>query len=458
MRLLIIGGSDAGTMAALRARELDPHVEITMVLADAFPNYSVCGLPFYVSDEVHDMGQLAHRRDVDIAARGIELLMDHTATKLDVDAQTVTVQGPKGEQVLGYDELIIGTGARPRTTAIRGADIQGVYPLHTMKDGLKVRARVDGGRIEKVLIVGGGYIGLEMADAFRHRDIAVTLQSRPASVLPTLDASLAATLEMEVREHGVEVRTGVTVTEITRSERGLVVRTDSGGAVEADVVLLGVGVEPNAELARDAGIAIGVAGAIRVDRQMRTDAPHVFAAGDCVETWHRLIRRPTFMPLGTTAYKQGRVAGENAVGGQREFAGSLGTQVVKVFALAAARTGLRDQEAAEGGFDPMTVESTPWDHKAYYPGARRLQIRVTGDRSSGALLGAQIVGPYDASVAKRIDIYPTALYHGMRVEDIEDLDLSYTPPLGAPWDAVQEAAMAWVTELTTASTSEATRS
>ena len=186
----------------------------------------------------------------------------------------------------------------------------------------------------------------------------------------------------------------------------------------------------------------GEKGAIRVDRRMRTNVADVFAAGDCVETWHRLLQSSTYFPLGTTAHKQGRVAGENAVGGDRLFEGSLGTQVVKVFDLAIARTGLRDHEAKRAGFDPLTVETEAWDHKAYYPGAQQLHIRVTGDRRSGQLLGAQILGHWQAE-AKRIDVYAAALFAGLSVDAINDLDLSYTPPLGSPWDAVQLSAQTW---------------
>jgi NADPH-dependent 2,4-dienoyl-CoA reductase/sulfur reductase-like enzyme len=196
-------------------------------------------------------------------------------------------------------------------------------------------------------------------------------------------------------------------------------------------------------------VATGLQGAIRVDRQMRTNIPDVLAAGDCVETWHRVLGKPSYLPLGTTAHKQGRIAGETAVGGGREFQGSVGTQVVKVFSLAVARTGVRDDEARTAGFDPLTVASTPWHHKVDYPGAQRLHVRVTGDRRTGRLLGAQIVGHWQAEVSKRIDIFATALFHGMTVEDINDLDLSYTPPMGAPWDAVQEAAQAWLSAVRT---------
>jgi NADPH-dependent 2,4-dienoyl-CoA reductase/sulfur reductase-like enzyme len=207
-------------------------------------------------------------------------------------------------------------------------------------------------------------------------------------------------------------------------------------------VLVVVGVRPETALAAEAGARLGVRGAIAVDPGMRTGLPDVFAAGDCVITHHRLLGA-TWLPLGTTAHKQGRVAGENALGGNRVFAGSLGTQVVKIFDQAAARTGLRDHEAAAAGFDPVTVESGADDHKAYYPGSHRITMRLTGDRTTGRLLGLQLFGHKNAEIAKRIDIAATAIYAGLTVDALSDLDLSYTPPLGSPWDAVQTGAQAW---------------
>jgi NADPH-dependent 2,4-dienoyl-CoA reductase/sulfur reductase-like enzyme len=339
---------------------------------------------------------------------------------------------------------VIATGARPRTTGIEGIQLPGVYPLHTMEDSFRVREKLDAGGLERAVIVGAGYIGLEMADAFVHRGLRVTLVSRSPTVMPSIDASLGEVVRRELEQHGVEVATGVEVAEIAGHEGALEVRGGSGFHRRADLVLVGGGVEPNSDLARAAGVATGVRGAIRVDRRMRTNIPGVLAAGDCVETWHRVLQKPTYLPLGTTAHKQGRVAGETAVGGDREFQGSVGTQVVKVFDLAVARTGLRDDDARAAGFGPLTVGSTPWHHKAYYPGAHRLHVRVTGERRTGRLLGAQIIGHWQAEVSKRSDIFASALFHSMTVEGMNDLDLSYTPPMGAPWDAVQEAAQAWL--------------
>jgi NADPH-dependent 2,4-dienoyl-CoA reductase/sulfur reductase-like enzyme len=217
-----------------------------------------------------------------------------------------------------------------------------------------------------------------------------------------------------------------------------------GFSAVADLVLVAVGAVPSTDLAQTAGVELGQHGAIQVNQRMETNVPNIYAAGDCVETWHRLLQKNVYIPLGTTAHKQGRIAGENAIGGNCEFQGTLGTQVVKVFELAIARTGLREAEAKEAGFEPVTVEFETWDHKVYYPGAHPIRIRVTGDANTRQLLGAQIIGHYQGEVAKRIDIFATALFHGMQVDQLSDLDLSYTPPLSSPWDPVQMAAQAWV--------------
>jgi NADPH-dependent 2,4-dienoyl-CoA reductase/sulfur reductase-like enzyme len=221
------------------------------------------------------------------------------------------------------------------------------------------------------------------------------------------------------------------------------VRGSGSFQTTADIVVVATGVKSSMKLAESAGVNRGVRGALRVTRAMETNIPDIYAAGDCVETWHRLLDRPTYFPLGTTAHKQGRVAGENAVGGCAEYAGSLGTQTVRIFDLAAARTGLRDDEASDEGFNPLTTELETWDHKAYYPGAHALHIRVTADRNGRRLLGAQIVGHVDAEVAKRIDIFVVALFHEIRIDELNELDLSYTPPLSSPWDPVQMSAQAW---------------
>jgi NADPH-dependent 2,4-dienoyl-CoA reductase/sulfur reductase-like enzyme len=414
-----------------------------VVVADAFPNFSICGLPYYLSGDVADWRDLAHRTTTDLEQAGIQLLLDHTAQRIDPAGRLVTITAPDGgERQLGYDRLVIGTGAVPVRPPIDGLDLPGVHVLHTMGDTFALHQALAVGA-RSAVIVGGGYIGLEIAEAFTARGLAVTLVEQAPAVMPTVDLELGRVLGEELARHGVRVVNDVTVKAIHHAADGLVVAGEPDFAATADLVLVVVGVRPDTELAVAAGVQTGVRGALRVDRHMRTNLPDVLAAGDCVETYHRLLNRPAYLPLGTTAHKQGRIAGETAVGGDREFAGSLGTQVVKVFELAVARTGLRDPEAAEAGFDPLTVSSTQYDHKAYYPGAHQLHIRITGDRHSGQLLGAQLVGDHRAEVAKRIDIPADALFHHMTVDGLSDLDLSYTPPFGSPWDAIQLAAQAW---------------
>ena len=440
--IVIIGGSDAGISAALRVREMDGTADVSVVLADDFPNYSICGLPFYLSGEVPDWHRLAHRTRVDIEREGVRLLTGHTAQAVDPARRIVTVKAQSETREMAYDRLILATGATPVRPHIGGLDLPGVYPLRFMADSFAVQRHLDERAPRAAVIVGGGYIGLEMADALTQRGLAVTVVEHGSSVMKTVDTSLGDAVRAELERHGVEVVNGVAVESVAEEGGRLVVRAE-GFERGADLALVAVGARPITDLARSAGVETGPKGAIRVNRFMETNMGGVYAAGDCAETWHRLLGGYTYLPLGSTAHKQGRVAGENAVGGQREFAGSLGTQVVKVFDLAVARTGLNDAEARGAGFDPLTVETTAWDHKAYYPGAHELRLRVTGDRASGRLLGAQMVGHKDAEVAKRIDIFATALSCGLAVGDLEDLDLSYAPPFGSPWDAVQVSGQGW---------------
>jgi NADPH-dependent 2,4-dienoyl-CoA reductase/sulfur reductase-like enzyme len=313
-----------------------------------------------------------------------------------------------------------------------------------MEDSFAVHAYLDTHTPRSAVIVGGGYIGMEMADAFVQRGRAVTVVEHGASVLKTVDESLGRQVLAELRHHGVEVITNVAIERIVQAGRQLHVMGSQEFSTSADLVLVAVSVRPQTDVAQSARVALGGGHAIRVSRAMETNVTDIYAAGDCVETWHRLLNQPTYLPLGTTAHKQGRIAGENAIGGHQEFAGTLGTQVVKVFDLVVARTGLRDAEARGTDFDPLTVESAVWDHEVYYPDAHEIRIRVTGDRATGRLLGAQMVGHIHAEVAKRIDIFATALFHGMRVDELNDPDLSYTLPVSSPWDPVQMSAQAWM--------------
>jgi NADPH-dependent 2,4-dienoyl-CoA reductase/sulfur reductase-like enzyme len=458
MHLVAIGGSDAGISAALRARELEPQADVTVVVADAYPNFSICGIPYYVSGEVTHWRNLAHRTTDDLLATGMNMRLDTTARRIDTGGRKLLVtDADGGEELIGYDKLIVGTGAVPVVPPVSGLSGpgalgagDGVHLLHSMGDTFAVIRTLTESSPATALIVGAGYIGLEMADALITRGLSVTQMEQLPEVLPTVDPDLGRLVHAQLSDHGADVLTGTTVTKIGRAEPGSPGRlcveaaTADGQRVtrSADIILVVAGVRPDTELAASAGAVLGVKAAIAVDREMHTSVPDVFAAGDCVVTHHRLLGE-TYLPLGTTAHKQGRVAGENALGGNREFAGSLGTQVVKIFEHAAARTGLRDHEAVAAGFDPVTVASEADDHKAYYPGSHRIAMRFTGDKTTGRLLGVQLFGHRHAEVAKRIDIAAAAIFHGMSVDAVSDLDLSYTPPLGSPWDAVQMGAQAW---------------
>jgi len=350
----MIGGSDAGISAALRARGLDPGADVTVVVEDAYPNFSICGIPYYLSGEVTDWRNLAHRSIADLEAAGMWLRLDTTARRIDVPGRKLLITSADGgEELLGYDKLVVGTGAvpvRPPISGLAGPGVlgpgDGVHLLHSMGDTFAVMRTLEQAAPASAVIVGAGYIGLEIADALTVRGLAVTQMEQLGEVLPTVDPELGALVHAELAARGVEVLTGTAVQAITRAALGQPGRlhvqatATDGSAVAraADMVLVVVGVRPETTLAAEAGAALGVKSAIAVDRRMRTSLPDVFAAGDCVITHHRLLG-VTHLPLGTTAHKQGRVAGENALGGNREFAGSLGTQVVKIFDQAAPGPG-----------------------------------------------------------------------------------------------------------------------
>jgi NADPH-dependent 2,4-dienoyl-CoA reductase/sulfur reductase-like enzyme len=443
-RILIVGGSDAGISAALRMRELDVSVEVTVLLRDAYPNFSICGLPFLIGGQVSDPARLAHRGLDALQAAGLEILPCHCAIGVDAASRTLEVINPDGQtQMFPWDRLLLATGARPVCPSLPGIDQLGVFPLRSMRDGLRLQGYLELRQSRRAVIVGGGYLGLEMAEALSSRGMEVTLLERNPSLLSTVHPSLGRRVEEELGRRGVRVLTGVTVKGIDDGAGALRVLGDPELAVQSDLVLLAVGVSPESELARRCRLPVGAAGALVVNRRMETPVAGIWAAGDGVETYHRLLDRNVYLPLGTTAHHQGRIAGENIVGGDRLFAGSLGTQVIKVFDQVIARTGLRAEEALAEGLPAITIPFRSPAHKSYLPWAGELHIRLTGDSRDGRLLGAQMLGPFPQEVSKRLDVLATALFHGMTIEALSDLDLSYTPPLSSPWDPIQMAGQEW---------------
>lgn len=444
----MVGGSDAGISAALQARATDPAVNVTVVVADRYPNYSICGLPFVLSGETPAWRDLAHRTHDDLAAAGLRLRLDTTAVAIDPDRHELAVVpsdriGDESAHAarIRYDRLVIATGARPIHPPIEGLELPGVHVLHTVDHALALDEEL--ATAHRAVVVGAGYIGAELVDALTHRGLEVTVVEMAEQVLTTVDPPLGALVRAEFERHGVTVRTGTEVRRIARDGATLTVATNED-ELPADIVVVAAGVGPNTDLAAALGIATGAGGALAVDPTMATSVADVFAAGDCVHTHHRLLADPTYLPLGTTAHKQGRVAGENAVGGHRTYPGTLGSQVVKIFDRIVARTGLDDTSARAAGYRPRTIHTTVDDHKAYYPGATDLHLRLTAD-TDGRLLGAQAVGHVDAEVAKRIDVVATAIHTGLTVDELSDLDLTYTPPLSAPWDPIQQAGQSWTT-------------
>lgn len=442
--MLIIGGSDAGISAALRARELNATIKITMILADEFPNLSICGIPYAVSKEVTQWQNLAHRTVDDLKAYDIDFYMNTWATAIDAEKHTVVALRGDDQLTFTYDKLMVGTGAVPKELPIAGEGA-GIHVLHTMGDFFDIEAQLVQHQPKRAAIVGAGYVGIEMAEALTRRNVSVTLVQRGSEVLSTVEPDLAASVHDALINNGVTVLTDETITEIQATEAGYQLigsKTDDA----FDFVLVVVGVRPNSELLVNAGATVTDQNAVVVDDQMRTNLPDVYASGDLVQTKHRLLGE-TYLPLGTTAHKQGRIAGANIVGRESHFAGIIGSQVLRAFDVIVARTGLLPNEATAAGFMPITTTAVVDDHKGYFPGAEKITIRVTADKESHKILGAQLVGKYGSEVSKRADVFATAIYNDMTVEAFSDLDLTYSPVVGAPWDAVQAAVQVLEAEL-----------
>lgn len=456
MHLVVVGGSDAGVSAALRARQVAPTVDVTVVSTEPVVSFSTSGIPFFLSGEVSDPERLREQTGAGLASSGIEVLLESTAYSIDAQSRKVVVLDNKGtESTLSYDELILATGALPATPDIEGLHGEdalraedGVHVVRSAGDTLAVARTLLRVEPQTAAIIGGGYVGVELAEALALRGMSVTLlESRP-EILPVVDRAMGSLVRGQLEDRGVEVLTGTRACNIrpTGREEGRLriegMRGENVLARRADMVLLATGTQPNSALARSVGAKLGKSDAVSVDAGMRTSVPHVFAAGDCAVTHHRL-RGESYLPYGTTAHKQGRVAGENAAGGSRTFAGTLCTQVVKVFDHAVGRTGLIDSEAAEAGFEPFTVQLTTEDHSPYYPGSRPLSVMLTADRRTRRLIGAQFFGHVRSEIASRVDVVSTAIFNGMTVDQAEDLDLSYTPPLGQVWNPIVLAAEKW---------------
>ena len=442
-RLVVVGGDAAGMTAAATARRRRSRDDLEVIAFERgeYTSYSACGIPYLVGGIVDDADTLVARTPAEHRRRGIDAHTGHDVVALDLDRRAVQVRrlDTGTETWEPFDQLVLGTGSTPRRPPLPGVDATGVFGVQTLGDGLALRDALTR-RPRHAVVVGGGYVGLELADALRRRSLDVALVESAPQPMTTLDPEMGALVTEALEDVGIAVHAGEVV-EGFDVEAGAVraVRTPHR-TLPADVVILGLGVVPNVDVARDGGVEIGVTGGVAVDDRMRTSAPGVFAAGDCTETFHRVSRRPVVVALGTHANKQGRVAGINATGGDAVFPGVLGTAAVKVCKYEVARTGLNEREAAAAGFDARAVTIEATSRAGYYPGAAPLHVRVVVESGSGRLLGAQIVG--EEGAAKRIDALATAIWNEMTVEEVASLDLSYAPPFGPVWDPSLTAARA----------------
>lgn len=461
-RLVVIGGVAAGMSAASSFKRIKPEAEAIVLEKDYFISYGACSLPYFISDEVKDFSQLISLTPEMATERGIKVMTRHEALKVDCDKKEVHARDLEREidLVFPYDRLVVATGGLPIRPPLPGIDLKNVYTIRTLVDGIAIKRFIDEWhtfrvcvnvpecnyvnlfgvekRPMKAVIVGGGYIGMEMCESLAHRGIEVTVIEKADRVLGNMDVSITKIVEEKLTALGVRVFRETSV-EGFAGEKGTITKvlTDKG-EFEADMTLLVIGARANAKLAQEAGIELGFAGAIKVDEYLRTNRNDVFAAGDCAEATHLVTGKKTYIPLGTTANKQGRIAGENAAGKRNTFDGIVGTAITKIFDLEVARTGLSPIEAEREGLNCLVSTIKGRSRSSAYPAGKRITVTYVVEKGTGRFLGAQMVG--EEGVAHRIDTLAACLYAKMNIEDVARLDLGYAPPFATVWDPILVAA------------------
>ena len=448
-KVVIIGGVAAGLKAAAKLRRCDAEAQITVVERGEIISYGACGLPYYVSGDVDNINHLMMTpagalRNTEFFknVKNIDVRSKTLATAINRDAKTVTVKKLETGEIedLAYDKLVIATGASPLKPPIPGIDLPNIRQLWHPNDAKAIREGLERGKFEKAVIIGAGLVGLEIAEALKMWEIDVTIIEMKDQLFPAfLDSEIAGTVAKYAREQGITVLTGEKVVRFEGEDQVSAVVTDKQ-TIEADLVILSVGVKPNVELAVDAGLAIGSTGAIAVDDHLQTSDPDIYAGGDCVENVNLISGQKVFAPMGSTANKHGRVIGENLCGGNARFRGVLNTVVVKVLDLNVGKTGLTERDAKELGYEYVTAMVGGHDRPHYMPGAHIITIKLIAEAKTGKLLGAQAFG--EGEIAKRIDIVATAITMGGTVSDLFDIDLAYAPPYSGPIDNVAVAANA----------------
>jgi NADPH-dependent 2,4-dienoyl-CoA reductase/sulfur reductase-like enzyme len=439
-RLVVIGGDAAGMTAASQARRMRKadDLEIIVFEQSAYVSFSACGEPYFVGGWVEDFSDLQVRTPEQFQAQGIDARIHHQVTDIDLDARRVTVRHPGGELEVEFDQLLYATGATAIRPPIEGMDLEGVHMLRTLDDAARLRALVTSG-IGRAVVVGGGYIGLEVAEAFEHMGIDTTVVTMMPTVLErTLDPDMADLVSDHMKSMGIHVETGFKVECLAGTGGNVAGVGCEDRSFPADLVVLALGSRPQIDLAKDAGIPLGSTGAVAVNDHQRTGIDGVWAAGDCAEAHHRISGRPVNLHLGTVANKAGRIAGINLGGGDASFPGVLGTAITKVGNLEISSTGLTEFQAAAAGIQAVaaTIKSTTAAH--YWPGSSPMTVKAIAEKTTGRLLGAQIVGGPGAG--KRIDVFATAMWSGLPANELAWTDLSYSPPFSGVWDPVHIAA------------------
>jgi len=436
-RIVIVGGVAGGATAAARARRLSEKAEITLLERGPYVSFANCGLPYYVSGAIAKRSKLLLQTPEGFDARyGVKVLVDTEALEIDRSGRRIRIQGPEGGSWIGYDRLILAQGGNPIVPPLPGAGSPNVFKLWTVPDVDRIKAYLDAKKPGSALVAGGGFIGLEMAEAFRERGIATIVVELMPRIMSTMDPEFGAMIAAKLEEKGVRVITGVGLKAI-RSDEARAELTD-GSLVDAGIVLLSIGVRPELALAKAAGLAIGASGGLVVDEELRTSDAAIYAAGDMVEIVHKVSGRKVRVPLAGPANRQGRIAASNALGMHMKYHGALGTSVFKAFDGVAASTGLTEKAAREAGFEVGAAMLYKDNHASYYPGGREMALKLVYDRKNGRLLGAQAFG--GEGTEKRIDVLATALHGKMTLDDLAELDLSYAPPFSSANDPVNLAA------------------
>jgi NADPH-dependent 2,4-dienoyl-CoA reductase/sulfur reductase-like enzyme/rhodanese-related sulfurtransferase len=434
-RILIVGGVAGGASAAARARRVDESAEIHVFERGQYISFANCGLPYHIAGEIEDRAKLLIMTPEKMWARSrVQVHVNHEVVAINRGEKTIRVRGLDGsEEDFAYDKLILSQGAKPVVPPIPGADLPNVFTLRDVPDMDRIIAFVDGRSPKTAAIIGGGFIGLEMAEAFHRRGMKVTIIEKLPHILPLLDGDMALHLQNRIRGNDFAILTGAETQGV--SAEG--VQLAGGPFVPAELILLSVGVRAEVELARQAGLEIGVTGGVKVNARMESSDTDIYAVGDAAETTHMLTGARTRIPLAGPANRQGRIAGANAAGGRFLYPGVLGTSIVRVLHMTAGFTGLNSAQAAKAGLSFFSSVTIDPNHAGYYPGSRPMMIKIVAEEGTGRLLGAQIVG--EEGVDKRTDVFATAIAGRMTVFDLESLDLAYAPPFGSANDPVNTA-------------------